>query len=151
MDYLTSHGLSLPEFIIADSDNAETMLEDMDLNWEMDKNRMLVTFQLPKQLAHHWWKGGAKEWGEGSEDVGGKAIEWGHFYRKLMPLVWEKLGFYEHEKGMDFRRINPIGQHDPDKYYYVWEVGEADWADWDDWDEQDRDDEDRQFAEDSID
>lgn len=39
-----------------------------------------------------------------------------------MPIVWETQGFYEQEEGMNFNRVNEVGQHDPAKYYYVWEV-----------------------------
>lgn len=39
-----------------------------------------------------------------------------------MPVVWENQGYYENEIGLNFYRINDIGQHSPNNYYYIWEV-----------------------------
>jgi len=85
---------------------------------------LLLVFQLPKPLAQFWWKGGADSWGNLAEDINDTAIEWGHFYRELMPVVWETQGRHENESGLYFQRVNDIGEHDPKKYYYIWEISE---------------------------
>ncbi len=38
-----------------------------------------------------------------------------------MPVIWD--GFeMSSEYGLRFSRLNPIGVHDPDFFYYVWEA-----------------------------
>jgi len=39
-----------------------------------------------------------------------------------MPVVWRNRGYFEDEKGLFLKRINPPGQHDPQQYYYLWEA-----------------------------
>ena len=97
-------------------------MEDCGFRVEMDNKTLLVVFQLPKHLAQYWWKGGTESWGQESLDIEDSAIEWGHFYRELMPVIWEAVGRYENELGLDFERINSGGEHDPKKYYYIWKI-----------------------------
>lgn len=42
-----------------------------------------------------------------------------------MPVIWEMRGYYEDEKGLSFDRLNGVGEHDPEKFYYVWLM--SDW------------------------
>ena len=129
IDFLEKKNLTLPKFTIAHGRHAKELLIDIELYDESGEgeegdeyvdNDFVLVFQLPTHLARLWWKGGANDWGEGGVDINDTFIEWGFFYRKLMPIVWEKLGEFENEYGIDFRRINDIGQHDPEKYYYAW-------------------------------
>lgn len=121
IDYLKKHDFDLPTCSIKCGEKAEEALEDFGLSSYLEEGSFLIIFQLPKPLAQYWWKGGVGIWGDKSKDVG-DAIEWGEFYRKLMPSVWETRKFYSNEKDLEFRTINDMGQHDPKKYYYVWEV-----------------------------
>ena len=36
---------------------------------------------------------------------------------------WETMGYFASESDFYFDRVNPVGVHDPQKYYYVWLVG----------------------------
>ena len=99
-------------------------MEEYGLDIETNGQNLLLVFQLPKPLSQFWWKGGADSWGDLSEDVQDTVIEWGHFYRELMPIVWEEQGRHENESGLDFQRVNGVGEHDPKKYYYIWEMSE---------------------------
>ena len=126
IDFLEKKNLTLPRFIIAHAEHAKELLLDIELSGE-DKEGgeyyggdFVLIFQLPTHLARLWWKGGANEWGDGGVDIRDTFIEWGFFYRKLMPIVWEKQGEFTNERGIAFDRINEIGQHNPEKYYYAW-------------------------------
>lgn len=112
----------LPNFTIASKNQARALLKEYRLYGEINKQSLLLVFQLPKPLAHFWWKGGTDSWGDLAEDVGGTVIEWGHFYRKLMPVIWEAQGRHENENGLLFYRLNDFGEHDPTQYYYVWKI-----------------------------
>lgn len=122
VDYLLEKNLVLPSFTIADREQAYALLEEYGLGGEIDEQSFLLVFQLPKPLAQFWWKGGSDSCDDMSVDVKDEVIEWGHFYRKLMSVVWEVQGHYENERGLDFRRVNDVGEHDPKKYYYVWKI-----------------------------
>jgi hypothetical protein len=39
-----------------------------------------------------------------------------------MPLVWKHVDFEEYEGNLKFSRINNIGEHDPQNFYYIWKV-----------------------------
>jgi hypothetical protein len=122
-DHINAKSLDLPSFTIAEGSRAQEILRDFGFEEEIDKKEFLVSFQLPKPLAHFWWKGG--EEGEDSKvkNVGYDIIEWRKFYEKLMPVIWSSQAEYENEEGLDFNRINDFGEHDPKKYYYIWRVG----------------------------
>jgi len=124
VDYLLEKNFVLPNFTIASGEQAQALLEEYGLNGEINEQNLLLVFQLPKPLAQFWWKGGADSWGNLAEDINDTAIEWGHFYRELMPVVWETQGRHENESGLYFQRVNDIGEHDPKKYYYIWEISE---------------------------
>jgi len=124
VDYLLEKNFVLPNFTIANRKQAEVLLEEYELGGEINEQNLLLVFQLPKPLAQFWWKGGADSWGNMSVDIKDQAIEWGHFYRELMPVIWETQGRHENESGLDFYRMNSVGEHDPKKYYYIWEMSE---------------------------
>lgn len=125
VDYLLEKKFVLPNFTIASREQAKGLLEEYEISGEIKEQNLLLVFQLPKPLAQFWWKGGADSWGDLSVDIKDTAIEWGHFYRELMPVIWEMQGHHENENGLDFQRVNAIGEHDPKKYYYIWEI--SDW------------------------
>jgi len=124
VEYLLEKNFVLPNFTIASQEQAQALLEEYGYVGEMNEQKLLLVFNLPKPLAHFWWKGGADSWGDLAEDIHDTAIEWGHFYRELMPVVWETQGRHENENGLDFYRVNGTGEHDPKKYYYIWEISE---------------------------
>lgn len=124
VDYLLEKNFVLPNFTIANKEQAQALLEEYGLSGEVNEQNLLLVFQLPKPLAQFWWKGGADSWGDLAEDINDTAIEWGHFYRELMPVVWEEQGRHENESGLDFQRVNGVGEHNPKKYYYIWKMSE---------------------------
>jgi len=84
---------------------------------------VILVFQLPKPLAKFWWKGdiGGSMAGVNRE-IKGVGVEWGKFYHDIMPLVWEFVGEMQCESDVYIERINNLGQHHPDEYYYVWKI-----------------------------
>ena len=124
VDYLLEKKFDLPNFTIAYGEKVQELLEEYGLDIETNGQNLLLVFQLPKPLSQFWWKGGADSWGDLSEDVQDTVIEWGHFYRELMLVVWEEQGRHENESGLDFQRVNGVCEHDPKKYYYIWEISE---------------------------
>ena len=124
VDYLLENNLILPDFTIANQEQAKKLLKEYNLEGRINEKNILLVFQLPKPLAQFWWKGGSDSWGDLAEDMQDTVIEWGHFYRELMPVVWETQGRHENENGLTFSRLNAVGEHDPKKYYYVWEISE---------------------------
>ncbi|MFH1289525.1 MAG: hypothetical protein ABIH88_02285, partial [Patescibacteria group bacterium] len=120
-DFLKEKRFKVPKFEIFDKESGELKLEELGFDYQIEEGSFLLLFQLPKPLAQFWSKAGNSLWGEDSKDID-SVIGWGHFYRKLMPAVWKKQGFFENEKNLSFRKINDIGQHDPKEYYYLWRV-----------------------------
>ncbi len=122
VEFIKNKDMVSPSFTITHGVQAEVLLEEFGLSPEINENELLLVFQLPKQLAKFWNKGGVDDWGNLAKNVGGTVVEWGYFYRKLMPIIWMSQGQYENEAGLNFSRVNEIAQHDPGKYYYVWRI-----------------------------
>jgi len=120
-EFLNQKNLHLPNFLIAHGKGAQDLLADYDFNYKISANNLLLVFQLPKPLAQFWWKGGRNP---KAIDVDGTVIEWGKFYEMLMSEVWATYNRYQGKNGLLFYRINEVEQHDPEKYYYIWEVGQ---------------------------
>jgi hypothetical protein len=114
----------MPEFKVVNDEVADRFLKECGFEYKISEGSFLVVFQLPKPVAQFWWKGGVDTWGSQGVDVRGGVLEWGLFYRELMSIIWREQGFAENELGLVFSRINDIGEHDPQKFYYVWEVGQ---------------------------
>jgi len=125
IDYLVERNLVIPSFEILNGQNASERLKDIGLSDEyVEEGSFVLIFQLPKPMAQFWWKGGAESWSSFGVEVDGMVIEWGYFYREIMPIVWGLQGYYENEVELQFLRVNEIGQHDPKNYYYVWKIYE---------------------------
>jgi len=120
-------GYDLPRFIIKDGEAAQQFIEEMGESkwWEPRDNAVLLVYNLPALLSRFWNRGATNPESPQPIKVGDGEVEWGHFYREVTPVIWENVGFEESEGGLTFDRINGAGQHDPLKYYYVWEVCES--------------------------
>jgi len=123
LKHIEDKKLDTPNILIAEGINAKKILFDSKFYEKMeniDENTVLIIFQLPKKLAKNWDKGGEGNIVKDSKGV----IEWGKFYRKLMDVPWAIHGKYCNEKNITLERINDIGDHDPEKYYYIWNCKE---------------------------
>lgn len=112
-------GMHLPGFRIYDSENARYLLEKTDYSEELIcHNGLLLVFRLPRLTESAW----------------SKALEAGHTETEMAASVEYKLGKtsstifrdsakdYEQRQRLSFRRINKLGDHDPNDYYYLHEV-----------------------------
>lgn len=144
-EYLKQNGLDSPRFIIT---NSRAHIEKLYIAFlrkhahfsgdrneitfppETDKPIVYVVFNLPKPLAAYWFKGGADSWGKGAMNIHKKGnknlIEWGHFYRELMPICWGEVDdFNTEQKRFHLERLNDIGEHDPKLFYYIWSIEDS--------------------------
>lgn len=119
---MVEKGYDLPIFKILDGAKATEFLSHVDPEWPRNEEAFVLAFNLPKPLSRYWYRGGVDSWGEGGVEIGEDKVEWGHFYREVMPVIWDAVGFEECEGAINFVRINDYSQHDPKLYYYVWEV-----------------------------
>ncbi len=116
-------GYDLPTFSILDGESAQNFLEDMGEDFLLlNKEGLLLIFNLPRPVARMWYRGGTDSWGNMAKEIPEANIEWGHLYRESLPVIWQEQGFEEDEGYLSFDRINPVNQHDWKKYYYVWQV-----------------------------
>lgn len=119
MQKMMERGYDVPDFSIYGSQAAQEFLaQQSELGIDGSSENFMVNFQLPKPLARFWYKGGS---GSKSIPVKDGEIEWGHFYRMCMPVIYsgvDRAGI----QGLYMNRLNQFGQHDPKKYYYLWEA-----------------------------
>jgi len=116
---MMERGYDVPDFSIYGSQAAQEFLSKQDeLGIDGYSDNFLVNFQLPKPLARFWYKGGS---GSRSVPVKDGEIEWGHFYRLAMPVIYSGIDKAQ-MSGLYLNRLNQFGQHDPKKYYYLWEA-----------------------------
>jgi len=86
-------------------------------------HRFLVVFNLPDPLMKFWRQGGEKESGARmAVPVSEGEIEWGKFYRRVMPEVHKTINLYEAPKGpLQISKLNGAGVHTK-QFYYVWSM-----------------------------
>jgi len=119
LEKIMERGFDIPEFSIYGSQAAQGFLQEQsELGIEEFSDNLLVNFQLPRPLAKFWYKGGD---GKLSQPVKEGEIEWGHFYRMCMPVIYSGVDRAQ-MSGLYLSRVNQFGQHDPKKYYYLWEA-----------------------------
>lgn len=119
LEKIMERGFDVPEFSIYGSQAARSFLQEQnELGIEEFSDNFMVNFQLPRPLAKFWYKGGG---GSKSQPVKEGEIEWGHFYRMCMPVIYSGVDRTE-MSGLFLNRLNQFGQHDPKNYYYLWEA-----------------------------
>lgn len=110
-----------PSFTIYGRSAAKDFIENTSSELgieQFDTEGFLLNFNLPKLVGRFWYRGGN---GNLSQPVEEGEIEWGHFYRACMPAIWNSVD-QTVRQGMLLDRINPFGQHDHKKYYYLYDV-----------------------------
>ena len=119
VDKLKERGYDLPQFSIYSSESGSNFLSsNKELGLEgIEDDNFLLNFNLPKPFGKFWYKGGD---GKKSQPVREGEIEWGDFYRKSMPVIWDATDRAV-SSGLYLDRLNSFGQHDYKKYYYLWE------------------------------
>lgn len=118
---MKERGYDLPSFSIYGRDATSEFLNKQDgLSIDsLKEDSFLVNFNLPKPISRFWYRGGS---GSKSVPVPQEAIEWGDFYRRSVPVIWNATDQALYDDKLYFDRLNRNGQHDPKKYYYLWEA-----------------------------
>jgi len=120
MGKMMEKGHDIPSFTIYGNKAGNHFLsgqEELGIE-SLESDNFVVNFQLPKPLSRFWYKGGN---GKKSVPVRDGEIEWGHFYRMGMPIIWNSADRAA-MSGLYLNRLNEFGQHDPKKYYYIYEA-----------------------------
>ena len=86
----------------------------------IENDEFLVIFQLSKPLSQ-FWKKGEGQWGENNIKTNNTVIEWGRYYREVLPLIWEAVDYSDDKYGITIARLNPAYDHNGD-YYYAWAI-----------------------------
>ncbi len=121
-EFLEYNGLIDSEILVMNGEVAEGFLKNVNFYYsDFEDTDLIAVFNLPRPLARFWFKGGNDEWGYGSEDTRGMVTEWGWFYRNVLKKVWDRVDDIG-ESRIFLERINPISNHDPEKYYYIWKI-----------------------------
>jgi hypothetical protein len=148
--FLKNYGFALPQIRILNGTMAKQELKKCGFpDYTIERENLLVNFQLPKPLAHYWdHVSNDPPSGIRVAEKAVKPIPWGDFYECLTGIPWKEIDDFEQRTGLEVCRINPVGCHDPDLYYYLWEIGDkiSALSDYNpslapqDWEEQNRDD-----------
>lgn len=118
---MKDRGYDLPDFSIYSPEAAQQFLSqqpELGIDEIHDKN-FLVNFNLPRPISRMWYRGGD---GARSVPVEDGAIEWGEFYRRTLPIIWEAVDRAAIVDKISFHRLNQFGQYNPKKYYYLYEA-----------------------------
>ncbi len=126
---MKDHGYDLPSFSIYSQQAATEFLGRQDglgIDSLLNQDSFLVNFNLPKPIGRFWYRGGS---GSKSIPVPPGAIEWGEFYRRSMPVIWNATDRAPFAEQIYLDRLNQFGQHDPKNFYYLWEASKIELPD----------------------
>ena len=126
---LSRKGYDLPRFSVYHGAKAVRFLDEAGVpaTGLLEKgDNFLVVFAKPKPLDRFWYRDDTTFGDMQSTPPG--AIEWGHFSRQVMPVIWEMKDFQAPEHNLQFAR--QTNEHTPG-LYYAWSVGRM--KDWDIW------------------
>ena len=117
-----------------ENDDVEETIKSLvaKYNGNQDDIRILI-FQLPQHVARSWddYSSDHDKLVANYDDEMRNyintwldALPWAYFYRSVMPEIWKILDKVKSrsEYGISLDRLNGTAQHEPDKYYYVWQV-----------------------------
>jgi len=119
MQKMMDRGYDVPDFSLYSPEAGQEFFNNNpQLGIAEYGQNFLVNFNLPKPLGRFWYRGGN---GKQSVEVPEGNIEWGHFYRTTMSIIWNSVD-KAMGNGLLLNRINEFGQHDPLNYYYLYEA-----------------------------
>lgn len=90
----------------------------------------LLVWNFPKPVSQYWWKRGKRFAYKDRRPINGMALEWGYFYHVLRNFMWIEISKEEGNGELRFERVNRKGEHVPQHYYYLWQVGLAEHVGW---------------------
>lgn len=114
--YILENDLLEPRFNLAFGQTREKFLNKMGISKKLSQKSFILIFRLPKLLMEGLTPS------ELDQDIRISTEEGSYLYKSLRRILWEKIGKYQEEEGIFFRRLNPKKQHRPTEYYYIWEI-----------------------------
>ena len=135
-DFLLKHKerYLYPRFEFAFGRDAEKLASELGISNlpPLFPNQGILIFQLPESLAPRWWKStervreGARKYGFGiaekMDELSPRAIAWGEIYDRTVWSIRAMRDRWHEEDKLWFERLDPYKVHDPDRFYYVWQV-----------------------------
>ena len=119
LGYLLESGFADPRFNLATGSSREKILKRMSLKQRLSPKSSVLIFRLPKILTTYQLNQEELILLTGFQL---SSEDWFFLHNSLRKIIWEKIGKYQDEENMFFRRLNPKKQHHPTDYCYVWEV-----------------------------
>ena len=121
MQKMKDRGYDLPDFSIYGPESAQEFLsQQVELGIDsIQSEDFLVNFNLPRPIGRMWYRGGN---GSRSIFVPEGAIEWGDFYRRTMPVIWNAADRAAMTDKLYLDRLNQFGQHDAKRFYYLYDA-----------------------------
>jgi hypothetical protein len=100
IDYMQTMKLDQPLITIADGDEANETLEYCGFPQKnIYAHEVLTVIRLPEPVH--------------------EVNAWARMYKPLTDNIWDEIRRQEKDKDMKFKRVNRVGDHDVDKYWYV--------------------------------
>lgn len=91
----------------------------------------VLNIDLPDIISEKWNYGGSDR---NAKPVPEGEIEYGEFYKECASTIWRTIEHSEQQDDLRFFRLNPVAQHSPLKYYYLFEIVRGkdrnDWPDY---------------------
>lgn len=123
--FLKERELDRPKFDFYPPPHAKQAAKLLGFDVDLHSQEGVLKLCLPKPIAQYWWKGKSSAWIDDqnrSIDINHSALEWGFFYRELVPPLWKEQRREHAEGELDILRINPHGVHDPKHFYNLYRV-----------------------------
>lgn len=126
LDKLESLGLNQPQFTITRGSKFTELSDEINFEQstkatEYKDDDLILIYRPPKPLDQFWRKGSG-DWVEQGLEIEEQIINWGKIYQTITEQIWGLMDIYHDSRGLKLMRINPIGVHEPFKYYYIWKV-----------------------------
>lgn len=126
LDKLESLGLNKPQFTLINGNqfpevSKEIGFDEQDSLGKYEDDDLILIYR-PAKAVDQFWRKGSGEWVERGIKVEEQIINWGKIYQTVTEEIWALMDKFYYSKGLKLTRINPIGVHQPLKYYYIWKV-----------------------------
>lgn len=126
LNKLETLGLNKPQFTITRGSKFAELSDEINFEQktktiDYKDDDLILIYRPPKPLDQFWRKGSAS-WVDQGIEVEEQIINWGKIYQAVTEQIWGLMDIYHDSRGLKLMRINPIGVHEPFKYYYIWKV-----------------------------
>lgn len=121
LSILRRHSLHLPKFEIHDIPSGEAFLDSVGYADEpLDPSGLMLVFNTPHFSSAVWRRINDESKKEDKKRVS-KSI-WNRLGNSSTKVFWQISDDYSSKDRLRFRRLNEIGDHQSDRFYYLFEV-----------------------------